>query len=256
MKEIICESCGGLYNKKAAICPYCGRENESVALKEQQDYIDSYNRKIKSVYRTEPKNAKQKVQKANKAIYIAAVALIAAFMLIIGASGLIVATINLSEKFALQNQEKNLVKLENYYEKGDYEAIGKLLNKIEDSYGVTYEKYTTAYDWYDRLKFHTDIMKDNVEYEKYRSAEDFAEYFSWFFAELSDIEAHREKGFVYGEEEAAIYVKEQYYTNLKQYMLLTDEEIEQATMMYDSEADYKELAEKVKERFAVNMPEE
>ena len=42
---MICKNCGAKIGQDILLCPYCGTENSDVAKKEQQDYINDYEKK-------------------------------------------------------------------------------------------------------------------------------------------------------------------------------------------------------------------
>ena len=49
---MICKNCSAKISDEVLLCPYCGTENQKVAQKEQQEYIDGYKhkkRKLKKV---------------------------------------------------------------------------------------------------------------------------------------------------------------------------------------------------------------
>ena len=71
-------------------------------------------------------------------------------------------------------------------------------------------------------------------------------YLEWCIEELAKIHEMEELDFPYGEKTGVLYIKEQYYTALKEYALLTEEEIDSAVKATDLNSfdnDYMELAE-------------
>lgn len=247
MKKLIqCKKCGAEFENNKLICPYCGAENEKRAIKEQKDYVNSFKKKEKEL-KNVPENA---VKKAGKATYIAAAVAIALFVLIMVIAGVGIFAIKVSDNISLKIQERNLIKLEQLYDAGNYEEMGKLLDKISDSYSYTYEKYSCVDYWYFCSEYYIEWMENYSRYIEYVefSVEDVEEELGEYFFILADIKAHEEKGYVYDEEKAATEIRDKMVSYMKKYMYITDEEIANGVEIYDDEVDYHELAKLLMER--------
>ena len=235
---MICKNCSAKIRDDVLLCPYCGTENQKVAQKEQQDYIDGYEskkRKLKKV----PEKVVRKTTKG--LVYGAGITL----GIIILALIVVTAFSKIITGDALAKQEKELAKLEEYYKAGEYEAMSNYLEKI-DKWGGSYEKYNRVSSVYSAMDWHVEMLKDDTEYVKEidLDAMSVESHIEWCIEPLAEIYEWEEMDFPYGEKDGALYVRKQYMNAFKDYMLLTDEEIESAILMYlDGERDYMELAE-------------
>lgn len=239
-----CNSCGSEYDERMAQCPYCGSENEAFARKEQRDYILSYEKKIDELDSVPRQMAKKA---ANKVIKIIAV-IVALFLILAGIVWLITRR---EASQALERQQSKLAKLEEYYQSGDYAAIGDYLQEIDD-YGSSYRKYEQIEQVYYRYenilksaKLHKELLGQyflSMPEEKLVS-----DYFVWdlkdCFRQLRMIREIEEDDFPYGNEEGICDIRDKYIEILKTELLLTEEEIEDGTVRYvDSDTDYTDLA--------------
>ena len=235
---MICKNCSAKIRDDVLLCPYCGTENQKVAQKEQQDYIDGYEskkRKLKKV----PEKVVRKTTKG--LVYGAGITL----GIIILALIVVTAFSKIITGDALAKQEKELAKLESYYVDADYEAMSNYLEKI-DKRGGSYEKYNRVLRVYSAMDWHVEMLKDDTEYVQKidLDAMSVESHIEWCIEPLAEIYEWEEMDFPYGEKDGALYVRKQYMNAFKDYMLLTDEEIESAILMYlDGERDYMELAE-------------
>ena len=145
----------------------------------------------------------------------------------------------------LAKQEKELAKLEEYYEAGDYESMSGYLKKV-DSWGGSYEKYRRVANLYDRMDWQLEALTSNTEYVQTidLDATDVEDDIERCVSVLAEIREMEELEFPYDESTGVLYVKEKYVFALKEYALLTEEEIESAVSNFNEEEnDYLELAE-------------
>ena len=235
---MICKNCSAKISDDILLCPYCGTENLKVAQKEQQEYIDGYKRKKRKLKKV-PEKVVRKTTKG--LVYGAGITL----GIIILALIVVVAFSKITTGDALAKQEQELAKLEAYYVDADYEAMCQYLEKI-DKRGGSYEKYVRISGVFSAMDWHIEMLKDDTEYVKRidLDAMSVESHIEWGIEPLAEIYAWEEMDFPYGEKDGALYVRNQYMKAFKDYMLLTDEEIESAILMYlDGERDYMELAE-------------
>lgn len=239
---MICKNCNAQISEKKLLCPYCGAENAEVAKKQQQDYLKSFEEKKKTLKKVPEKV----VRKTTKWLLYGAMGTLALVILVIivviGFSGLTNADM-------MAKQEKELEKLEQYYLAGDYEKLSSYLDKINstNARGGRYEKYWRIVDIYDSMDWHIKCLKSNTEYVKNidLDAMNVEEDLERCIAVLYKIYEMEELDFPYGEEVGAKYFEEKYILALKEYALLTDEEIENAVLNYQTHGDndFMELAE-------------
>ena len=235
---MICKNCGAKISEDVLLCPYCGTENQAVAQKEQQEYIDGY-KKRKRMLKKVPEKVVKKTTKG--LVYGAGVTLGIVILLLI----VVMAFSKITTGDALAKQEKEIDKLEAYYVVGDYEAMSGYLETI-DKMGGSYEKYNRVSGVYSAMDWHVEMLKDDMEYVKKidLDAMSVENHIEWCIEPLAEIYEWEEMDFPYGEKDGALYVRKQYMNAFKDYMLLTEEEIHSAVLMYaDGERDYMELAE-------------
>lgn len=237
---MICKNCSADISEEVLLCPYCGTENSQVAKKQQQEYIDDYKQRKQAL-----KNVPEKVvKKTTKGLFYVAGGVLATVILLFI---VIMAFSKFTRADMLAKQEKELERLENYYSAEDYYSMSKYLDKINKR-GGSYEKYLRIAELYDDMDWHIGNLESNAEYIKTMDLDalNVENDIGWCIAELTKIAEMEELEFPYGEENGALYIKSQYYTALKKYALLTDEEIESAVMNTDLNSpdnDYMELAE-------------
>ena len=235
---MICKNCSAEISDDILLCPYCGTENQKVAEKEQQDYIDGYRRKKNNLSQV-PNRVVAKTTKGLVYGVGAIIGFIVLAVLVIGAfSGLVSGN-------ALAKQEKEIAKLEKYYAEGDYEAMSQYYEKVGRG-GGSYEKYKRASNIYSGMEWDLEMLKSDTSYVKTidLDANSVENHIEWCLEPLAKISEWEEMDFPYGEETVALYVKEQYMNALQTYTRLTEREIKSAVLMYqDGERDYMELAE-------------
>lgn len=252
-----CSSCGSEYDERLAQCPYCGSENEVFARKEQRDYIAFYEKKIDELDMI----PKQMVKRAgNKVMKIAAV-LVVVFLVMAGNVWL---TTRQKAARALEKQQEQLARLEEYCQAGNYGAMGEYLDEI-NGYGSSYRKYEQIeqiYNHYENIRESAELHKNQVkQYYTHTIKEDLAaEYFIWdlkdCFRQLKKIYEIEKEDFPYGNEEEIYGIKDKYIEILKTELLLTPEEIDEGTVRYeDSDTDYTDLAIVVAQRLVEELYE-
>lgn len=235
---MICKNCGAKISDATLLCPYCDTENEKVAKKQQEDYVNYYEQKKEGLKKTPEKVVKNT---AKILLYVTAGLLIAFVLIFI----VIYAFSKVTDADMLAQQEEELEILEGYYQAGDYDNMCKYLDLFRKN-GGSYEKYIRISELYEGMDWRIELLKNN--YEDVGVKELNAVYvesdFECCIKVLAQIAEMEEYNFPYNEETGALYVKEQYMNALKQYMFLTDEEIESAVSIYnEDENDYMELAE-------------
>ena len=242
---MICKNCGSEFTDGLLQCPYCGTEDAKEAVEQQKEYIEEYKEKIDDLKELPERVAKKGKSKATNVIIC--------LMLLSVCMCMVVAIISsLLGGNKLQNQEKHLEKLEELYQAKDFEELEAYYEKI-NMRGGRFTKYDRVVDVYGRL-FYMDSLKLNYEHIRDYSKpiaemESLQEDFWYVFGILYDIKEFEEQDFSYGEEEGILYLKEIYVDGLKEYALLTDEEIEEGILMYvEEDSDYSELVEIVLQR--------
>lgn len=143
---------------------------------------------------------------------------------------------------SLARQEKEIAKLEKYYQNGNYDKMCEYYSDIDKS-GGDYEKYGRICILYENMNQGLEALEKIEEYEEIET-EYLQECLKMCMSQLSELDEMESLGFPYGEDEGAMYIKLQYTDALKKYMCLTEDEITTAANSYvDDETDYMELAE-------------
>lgn len=235
---MICKNCGAKISDTTLLCPFCDTENEKVAKKQQEDYVNYYEQKKEDLKKTPERVVKNTAK-----------------ILIYGAAGLLIAFIlnfivlyafsKVTDADLLAKQQEEIEILENYYQAGDYDNMCKYLDLFKKN-GGSYEKYIRVAELYEGMDWRIELLRENYEAigEKELNAVYVESDFECCIKVLDEIAEIEEYDFPYNEQAGVLYVKDVYITALKQYMFLTDEEIESAVSIYnEDENDYMELAE-------------
>lgn len=246
---MICESCGGKYDDHLMLCPYCGSENMACAVEEQQDYIENYEEKKKNLDKVPGEIAK----KASRHVVRIAAVLTVVFLAVLG---IVWAVSRISADRALEKQQKQIQKLEEYYQSGDYHGMSEYLEE-SGAYGVSYRKYDQMSEIYDRFELIRGTMESCREtmdiYVRDQDTERALHLVIWdlsdCFSQLKQIRGIEEEGFPYGNEDGMREVESRYREILESRYLLNEEEIEEGISRYeDSQTDYTDMAEDALQR--------
>lgn len=148
---------------------------------------------------------------------------------------------------ALKKQNQHLEKLEKYYTNEDFEGMYEYIQKHDIRGAHTYKKYTEVSWIYHSMSWHLESLRENREFAKQGTLqpEYLAFDLSMVFEDLYDLWTLEEQGFLYGEEDAVLKLREIIQKELKGTMLLTEEEIEEGFDLAKEEAEqeaYEKLA--------------
>lgn len=237
---MICKNCGATISEKELLCPYCGTENFDVAKKQQDEYVNQYEKKREKIKQIPKKIVKNTTKTVVRLIPI----LLGGFILILLIT---VAFTKLTKGDLLAEQEAEIAQLEEYYAAGDYEKMYEYYKSLNKQ-GGSYEKYTRICDLYYDMEWNIESLKSLGIWSDSGSREHYTKMSGYYLDDcikaLATIDKMENMNFIYGEEEAALYIREQYIAALQQYMYLTRDEINAAVLAYDKEGnDYVELIE-------------
>ena len=224
---MICSKCGARYPDDRDACPFCGGENLRVAVKRQRQEVAGAYEKIAALEQR-PHRA---VKKARRFLWWAAAAAAALFL------AALVFTLVLTGVWssgALGRQERQLARLEEYYAAGQYEKMGRYLDKIPNSYEAVFEKYSGTERLYRSMDLARDALSSTAEYLSRVTpgaitAEDAERDLTWAFEVLWEAEEHRAAGYPCGEEAAVEEIRAEMERCLREYARLTDDEIRSGT---------------------------
>ncbi len=190
------------------------------------------------------------VKKSSKYMTIIAGGVIAFFVMCV--IGVYIASNGIGD-ISLKVREKHIEVLEGYYDAGVYGKMGDYLDS-HNLNGATYEKYYRVYSLYDGVEWRKEAIINEAEAIKIIdiSVEDVSRTMTYVFEELAEMKSFEEEGFVYDEEEAILSFRENYISTLKEYMLLSDDEIEKAIEVYIEKKNCDDVATLVIERIKSN----
>lgn len=235
--HMICNNCGGEISGEEIQCPYCGWENDVIAVQEEEREIERIRDKTRDFY-NEPEKAARKTSSV-----LAWTLSVIVLLLILS----IIASISIN-RFTSKNdylkQQTALTDLEKLYSAGDYEAMNTLLESLDDSYSATFAKYSTVGRLYEQISRLEEECPETVEFVAgYPEGGDLLDYhFKNLFSLLLECQKLEQAGFVYGEEKAVMQFSIQAKDLLKSVLLLTDEEIQQGfELASEEEPDFIEI---------------
>lgn len=242
---MICKNCGAQIDENLLECPYCGTENKEVAKRQQEEYIDGYERKKEDLNKLPEIAARRATKKVPIVIAVIVVLFLAVFLCtwLFGRD---------SAGDTLEKQKEQIAKLEEYYQAGQYEEMYDYLNELEHSYSATYEKYRIVGSAYHNLKYDIESLKSFRSYVMFEDdmrdmmVRDLKSILSSVFRDMAEIKKLEENDFVYGEGDVIQNVYEKYRSALSYYLLMPDVMIETAVIEYDDmDTDYSELAKDI-----------
>lgn len=240
---MICESCGGEYDDHLMLCPYCGSENLACAAEEQQDYIETYKKKKKELDRVPGEMA----EKASRHVVRIAAVLAAVFL---AAVGIVWAVSRSSASRALEKQQEQIRRLEEYYQSGDYRGMSEYLEEAGGR-GISFEKYDQMSEicgGYEQVQESIESYREEIAAcLQGQDLERAVNLVGWdlsdCFCQLRRIRGIEEEGFPYGNEDGMREMEARYVEILKSRYCLSDVEIEEGISRYkDSQTDYSDMA--------------
>lgn len=244
---MICKNCGGAFDKDELLCPYCGCENYEQAVDEQQDYIEDYRDKTNAL-KKEPKRI---ARFSGKVILMVFVGIFAMFVIILFAASAI---------RGLSDSDKNLDKhkedieiLEEYYNQKAYQELYDYMDKMDNRYSDSYEKYYIIYRMYDDYIFVEEQAAESAQLHSEYQFEDDGEIFIYYVYLCCDninrIIELRENGYVYGEEEVVEDFEQKFKDVMTNHLKMTDEEINEAINMYEGKTStYEDICKTIAKR--------
>ncbi|MDD6482214.1 MAG: zinc ribbon domain-containing protein [Lachnospiraceae bacterium] len=249
-----CINCGAELEPGALICPYCGTENEAVAKAQHENEIREIHEKIDQLDKTMQEDRVRKVNHSLSRLALIVGALV--LLLIVG----IFAVTRIQSGVALSRQQKNLEKLEGYYQDGDYDAVVKYMDKYKLK-GNTFGKYQKTKDAMEWMDYGLSYVGDEENYFKYvmdyEKSRDGIAYsleinINSLCRSLYQLDQMGEKGYLYGEQAVVEYAKEQVMQAFETHFLVTEEEVEPWIALQGEEdvegSWYKEQAQMVADR--------
>ena len=235
---IICKNCGGEYDEKLLVCPFCDTENESVAYLQQNAILDDYHDKAIDVA-TLP----DKVVKKSTKLFVKLGALFIVICLVIFVVIYFV-TRNGRKDNSMDSINSTKNELEQLYLNEDYQGIYDYFqshHNISDSY---YEKYKRVSDLYEAsLSIERKKEKYKADLIKYLDADDVSYDIEYILEVLNQISEYENNGYLFGEEKLCEKLKQICDDFFKNELLLSDTEIDDISSLFEKypEKGYREL---------------
>ena len=235
---MICKNCGAEYDDNLIQCPYCEAENTTKVYQNHYEYIDDLKKRTKDV-----NNLSNKIANASTSIFVKGIVALFVIVVIVLVIGFIWAKAN--GAIGLGKKEKDLEKLENLYEMGDY-------NQMLDYYydcgfrGGAFEKYHrigsvySSYEWamsdLESLKTYTGFVKNGTAKEEPMDT-DILSCVKRILMTMVEIAEYREEGYLYGEAEVLEEIDRNLHEILEKELFLTSDEIEDLFKEYQAKGE-------------------
>lgn len=226
---MICPNCGAKYEDDEIKCPYCGTENEKIAVKQKEERLKEMDEQFEEERRrleALPKKAGRLTRKGGFVLLgiIVGLAIIGAVIAIVGGM--------LSSNIEYRTTQKHLKKLEDLYEKKDYEQVKEYLSK-HSLYGISFYKYSEISDIvsyqemfeqslaeYKKRKLET---QENEQDQEYNWDIYFVmKYSNWVLTDCMDYTSDDNW---YGNEEELLQIAKDIRTKLEKEFALSEEEL-------------------------------
>ena len=230
-----CKNCNAKYDKDLITCPYCGAEDAEAAYQKQREYVDGHKNRSK-FWEKLPDTIVRLTDSAMKKTAFFAVGIFIVVLLI----GFVGAKIYSS--MGVWRMDREIAKLESYYQAGDYEGLQEYFWSLDSTYGGVYEKYDRTIHAYLHVTWAVRDLEElaDKDYINYHTAENVEELLEETIATLQELKGLEEEGFPYEEGDAILEFKEQLETAVRTYLPLTEEEFKDACDRYaeDGHNDY------------------
>ncbi len=240
-----CPNCGTTLRSNMVVCPYCGFENVAAAAREEQARLQNMN----IMHQKEMQEIPEKmVKKHSKRVII--VVVIVAIVLAVGVLLAIRGTVNYKKTEVIKYDKKQemLDKLEELYQKGDYEAV-KDTYYDSDYYGASFGKYANTAEIFYLCKYGKETLTNSYESESLCNVEEVSNNLLNSFYALHRINQFRDEGFIYGEGEAVEKMEKELLDVMQGIWKMTDAEISEGSERYvDKHTDYSDLAKTIIDR--------
>lgn len=194
MAKIKCKNCGAVFDAMEPNCPYCGHISYPGAERRFFKNLHHVKNELDDVSETVEKNYKRGMSRQTKFVLIA--------LLIVGCIGIIAVSLfflykKVTDEILLGNydpkeemiwENQTFPQLDEWYEKGDYDAIVEFQDKLYESdtthsmYNWEHSDFITAYRYYKDASYIMDKFRKGTELTKYER-EDIVYYAIWYHKE-------------------------------------------------------------------------
>lgn len=220
-----CPYCGYENPDDQTKCLFCGAENTEAARRHQKDVIhtlEEEGRQTAAYPEQVLKEANQKAAGIGARILAGAVLLI--LLVVIGSLGWHV--------YKAFSRTRNLARLSQYLQSGDYDSLAGLLSRIDD-YDSSYKPYLEVYDVYMDM----DYLDEELEWfyeaqaSPYYTDEIRTEYLAYGISDcmnaIRDADQYLKDDHIRGNEDALTELYQEVYNTLTLTYLMSEEEIQE-----------------------------
>lgn len=235
---MICKDCGAEYDDTLIGCPFCGAENVEESYRRQAAYVNDLKKK-NAFMSMLPEWIVRCLGKLMKHTAILAVGIFLVVLLVAFLGTKIYSST------AIFRMERNIARLENLYDAGDYDKLKDVYWDMEDTYGGSYEKYARTVNVYSQTEWIMyNMEKLSGNYVKYVTAQEVEDMLEDLVSVLHKIDAMEEADFPYGEEKAMLEFRNILEEGRKEHLPLDEGEFQSVYDKYveDGENNYTEEA--------------
>jgi|GEM_PF-6970272 len=243
-QDLECPYCGAVYNIHMMRCPYCDSVNEFGAEEDYLDDLEDIRTKLedaddlsKELYTD---TAKRTLGKAVKVLIVIAIILAFIATVVFAAYKSFEAYQYKKQKEELAWQRENFVKLDEWYENGDFESVQNFIydmygrGESHDIWNWEHYQFYQAYSKYSYIKQYVE-ESDTKEHDSYDEAYFFDDAMELIF-DVWDIKLNTAKSITKTDYEYIMEYRDYTREVIKEFYNLTDEELDaiKSEVIYDS----------------------
>lgn len=233
-----CKNCGAEYENDLAECPYCGAENYKKSVEEHRKVVNDYQQKTQNI-----RMLPQRVSR--KAVKLVGIFLIAIVVIAIVGSFIVGKVQEIESEREYKERMGTLEELEELYQAGEYLELYRMWQEDRyDGYRGAFAKYWRVGDLANHYEECLDGVEDDIELALMAeeigmsNGEECLSTIGYCILGMTYCKQYESEDYPYGEEDGVIYYYEKSMAFLKEYFLLTEEEIEQGIDYYTEENEF------------------
>ena len=217
---MVCKNCGAEIDDNLNNCPYCGTENHKKAEEIHRNVMNAYEKQAQ-LWQEKPQTA------ARHSSYFVMIVIVGFIVIGVIAAGILFAVRRVMVNNKYNSNQKNLAKLEEIYQSGDYEKLYDTWESMSDAkYSSVYEKYDRICRMYQYVDWAEEYMDWEVSYAVSNDSADSLSGVEYLLEALVICKSCEDAGYVYEEEAGAEYFSDVAYGYLEDVYLLEEDEID------------------------------